>query len=127
MHSFIKKFVIIILFCSNSFYAQTNANDLSASIEFTPYFEKALIKIHSDADSILNISIQIRDQQKKIVKTQKLPNEFRYIKSYIDLLDLLPGKYIILILKDSIQLNSTEFTKDEILTEPQKLPVIRKD
>lgn len=124
------KLKIVALFCilnCSSFFSQQTKSVLSTSIEFTPLLEKALIKIQSDTDSILNVSVQLIDHQKKIIKSQKLPNEYRFIKSYIDLLDLFPGKYTLVIFKDSIQLNTKEFIKDEILAEPQKQPVIRKE
>lgn len=122
-----KKYILILLIINVALKAQTTKNKLSTSIEFTPLFEKAIIKINTDADSILNVNVQIIDHQKKIIKTKKLPNEFRSMKSYIDLLDLFPGKYTLVVLKDSIQIDSKEFIKDEILAEPQKQPVIRKD
>ena len=124
------KLKIIFLFCLISckiIIAQQNTTELTTSIEFTPLLEKAIIKIHSATDSILNVSLQIKDQQNTIIKTQKLPNEYRYIKSYIDLLDLLPGKYTLVIKNDSILINSKEFIKDQILIEPQKQPVIHKE
>lgn len=127
MHIKFKILILSVLICSSSLIAQKTNSNLSTSIEFTPLLEKALIKIHSDTDSILNVSVQLIDQTKKIIKTQKLPNEYRFIKSYIDLLDLFPGKYTLVIIKDSIQIDSKEFIKDEILAEPQKQPVIRKD
>lgn len=121
-----KTICLFFIFCGST-TAQTTYSNLSASIEFTPYFEKAFIKIHSDTDSILNVSIQIKDQQKTVIKTQKLPNEYRYIKSSIDLLSLLPGKYTFVILKDSVELHSKAFIKDETLSEPQKIPVIHNE
>lgn len=122
----VKALFFFLHLCSVTLFAQNKSTELSTSIEFTPFQEKAIIRIHSDTDSILNISVNLIDPQNKIIKNQKLPNEFRYIKSYFDLLGILPGKYTLVILKDSVQIESKEFTKDEILAEPQKQPVIRR-
>lgn len=124
----LRKIIIVVFFMfTNLVFSQNTKTDLSANIHFTPYFEKAIIELHVKNDSIVNYKAQVIDQKKNILKSKQIPSGFINIKYDLDILNLMPGKYNIAIYKNGQKMYSQEFTKDEILAEPQKQPVINKE
>ena len=108
---------IALILISTLIFSQTKASALKVDLKFEGLYERIIVKLDSEKDSISNCSVSIIDAKKILIKKVDLPKAYQHIESTIGILNLLPGNYTCLVYKGKEELYRKDFFKDDMFIE----------